>query len=198
MTTTSDTRPVYIYALLCPTTDELRYVGKTVDLTSRYNTHCNDKTNTYRGKWIRSLKMHGHKPVMIVLEQSDSDNWIEAESFYIQYFKSIGCRLTNLTNGGEGLTGYVHSAETKHKISKAHKGKVLSTQTRLKMSAARTGTKRSEEYRQRVSERYKGRTYTTQALENMRVGRGKHYLITTPTGETVTVSNLNRYCEEIR
>jgi group I intron endonuclease len=69
----------------------------------------------------------------------------------------------NLTDGGEGLSGYRHtpeqraalsasrkgkpiSAEHKANISKGGKGKVLSAETRAKLSAAKTGTKFTAEH----------------------------------------------------
>ncbi len=40
----------------------------------------------------------------------------------------------NLTEGGEGISGFVHNLNTRKKISEAHKGKVLSFETRQKLS----------------------------------------------------------------
>lgn len=53
-------------------------------------------------------------------------------------------------------TGWNHSEETKRKISEAHKGKIVSKETRSKMSANTTvrnlGSKHSEETKRRISE----------------------------------------------
>jgi len=41
--------------------------------------------------------------------------------------------LRNRTDGGEGKTGYIHTKETKEKIGKKHKNKVVTEETREKM-----------------------------------------------------------------
>jgi hypothetical protein len=86
--------------------------------------------------------------------------------------------LLNFTDGGEGLTGGVHSEETREKIGNAHRGKFVtmetrrriseasafrpsvSDSTRKKLSEAGKGRELSEESRKKISEARKGKTFT--------------------------------------
>lgn len=95
----------YIYVLKCPITAEIRYVGKANDPKRRYYSHMNlTKTScTYKKNWIKKLKESGLKPVLEVIAEVPIDNWQEYEKYYIKYYRDLGCNLTNLGVGGEGL-----------------------------------------------------------------------------------------------
>ena len=54
-------------------------------------------------------------------------------------------------------TGRHHSEETKRKISKSHKGKIINKETRKKMSEAHKGKKASIETRKKLSNIHKGK-----------------------------------------
>lgn len=109
-----------VYGLFDPETLELRYIGKTTVGEARYRRHINPKTldnNSYKVNWIKSIQSKGLQPVYEVLElANDMDHMNELEEFYIDYFKSLGCKLTNAQNGGKGSPGRINSDETKEKI----------------------------------------------------------------------------------
>lgn len=77
------------------------------------------------------------------------------EISYIQYYKNLNLKMYNITNGGEGVSGYKHSKEIKERLSLNHmgenninygkpnprKGIKVSEKTRLKMSESRKGNK---------------------------------------------------------
>lgn len=72
--------------------------------------------------------------------------------------------LRNRTDGGDGVSGAIHTEETRQKISEALKGKKLSPETRQKISQAfkgennpMYGKKHSSETRQKISEAMKSR-----------------------------------------
>jgi group I intron endonuclease len=98
---------VYIYTLTDPITSEIRYVGKTNNLIRRYNQHLSrSKDRVYHSAlWIKSLVKQGEKPVMDVLEITDSLHWAEREQYWISLFKDR-YDLTNLLAGGEGGATY--------------------------------------------------------------------------------------------
>ena len=108
---TADTE-TRIYVLKDPTTLEIRYVGKTTyKLSTRLTQHMSisKRDNTYRSKWIKSLK--GVKPV---IEEIDICTWTESENleiYYINYYKEMGVRLTNTSIGGEGVKGVPKTKE---------------------------------------------------------------------------------------
>lgn len=109
---------VSIYTLSDPTTGQVRYVGKTsVKPEARYAQHiyqwkrCKGKIS-YLNSWIKNLANKQLKPVLQVVDLVDDEAWVLAEQGYIRLFKSYGCKLVNLTIGGEGSSGYKHSVES--------------------------------------------------------------------------------------
>lgn len=96
----------YIYGLIDPRTNELRYVGKTIRLNSRIVEHISKchLTNTHKDNWISELIRENLKPIMFVIDVVLTSEWEFWEVHYIEYFKSIGCRLTNIKKGGQSPT----------------------------------------------------------------------------------------------
>lgn len=105
---------VSIYALIDPTTQQCRYVGKSRDLRARYTYHLWERQRTYKARWVAGLIAKGVKPEMVVLEEVPAADWPEHEQFWVAYFKFLGARLTNSTAGGEGG---VFTAEIRAKLS---------------------------------------------------------------------------------
>lgn len=103
----------YIYTLSDPRTSKIRYVGKTHNLQSRFYGHFKDRRLTHKGCWIRGLKAEGLRPEMEVIDMlspDDREAWEAAERKWIETFKAMGFKLTNLTDGG--VSGSKHSPET--------------------------------------------------------------------------------------
>ena len=112
----------YIYILQDPDTLSVRYVGKTTNPRKRFYQHTNKKVQEvskrrYLSKWILKLLKVNKKPLMTIIDETESD-WKNLEQYWIEQFKTWGYRLTNLTIGGEGLVGYIHKKETIEKLSK--------------------------------------------------------------------------------
>jgi len=144
---------VYIYTLSNPTTNEIRYVGKTCkSLKTRLNGHLKDKRNNYRSCWIKSLLNDGLIPKIETIDVSDNDNWQLMERYWISQFKTWGFKLVNYTDGGESLSGYKHSKETRVKLSKSQTGKTYSDESKNKMSNSRI--KYEKENKTEFSKRY--------------------------------------------
>lgn len=95
---------VYIYALLDPDTDEVRYIGKTNDLNKRMSGHCrtDQKSKTHKAKWINKLIASGKTPKMLVIEECTLDTWEEVECRWIAHYRAVNKRLTNIADGGRG------------------------------------------------------------------------------------------------
>jgi hypothetical protein len=64
--------------------------------------------------------------------------------------------LRNMTDGGEGCAGRVLSEETKKKISQSHKGRKKSEAHRKALSEAKLGKKITEDHRKNMSASLKG------------------------------------------
>lgn len=102
-----------VYGLFDPQTSELRYVGKTKQvLGERLRRHQRDaleKTentwtdHTHRACWLRKVLFLGLSPEVEILQETATlEEANDSEVFWISYYKSIGCELTNSTAGGDG------------------------------------------------------------------------------------------------
>ncbi len=110
----------YIYALIDPDTNKIRYIGKSNNPTKRLYDHihsCN-LTNTHKNNWIKSLLEEDKKPIVKVLEEVDMDDWQFYEKYWINKLKKNN-PLTNLDTGGMGLSK--HTYNTKELMKLRHK-----------------------------------------------------------------------------
>lgn len=101
----------FIYALVCPDSEEIKYIGKADRPKSRFISHLStarQQTYTHKTcKWIRSLLDEGKCPVLKVLFRVPIGvDWQDAEKCAIAEYRSKGCDLTNSTTGGQGLKLY--------------------------------------------------------------------------------------------
>jgi hypothetical protein len=142
-----------------------------------------DGTPYYIGKghdnrawnWHRNIPVPKDKKRIVMLET----NLTELGAFAIERRmilwygrKDIGTGiLRNMSDGGEGVTGYTHTAETRAKLSKISKGKVNSAETRAKISAAQKGRVLSKETRAKISEANRTRTVTDETRAKMSATR---------------------------
>jgi group I intron endonuclease len=117
--------------------------------------------------WINIVNKHGYEVVKI------ADNLTEEQAFDLEKekiaeYRNAGYELANMTDGGEGSSGYKHTEEHKAKLKGngfGHEtwgltflGKKHTAESKAKMSYARMGNsnkkgkKISEEGRKRISE----------------------------------------------
>lgn len=166
-----------IYALVDPRTKEWRYIGKSSSGLRRPKDHAKAselkrEAHIHKTRWIQSLINLGLKYEILVLEEfENNENLYEAEHEWITEAKRIGVRLTNHSNGGSGMTGYRHTAETKARLSLTSKGRVVSEETRLKISIANTGKHMSEESKIKMSVAKKGKPLSKEHRATMSLQR---------------------------
>lgn len=122
-----------IYVLKDPSTEEIRYVGKTKNsLEKRLSGHLEKSNNLnnkwYVANWIRSLQNKNQKPIIKLIGEFSDEEINDAEKYYIKYFKDQGCSLTNATEGGDGgdTTGGVYNIETARKKARKKTVKIVS------------------------------------------------------------------------
>ena len=98
------------------------------------------------------------KDIIAFTDNEDSLNFLER--FYIKKYKSQDSSIGyNLTDGGEGTTGFHPSETSRRKMSIAAKGKHLSYETKCKISEANKGKHCTEETRAKMSAKAKGNKY---------------------------------------
>lgn len=145
-----------IYGLSEPDTGFLRYVGLTTrSLQARFQGHWSTRNclKTHTASWLNSLDFRGLKPIIETIDSFDSiEELFEAEAWYIEYFRSLGCNLTNLVPGGQKISfGHKNSYNFSEKMkgnqrgkgNKSRTGQTTSEETRSKLSAALMGNKRT-------------------------------------------------------
>jgi group I intron endonuclease len=170
-------KEIYIYGLIDPINNSIKYVGWTMDLKLRLLKHTAPsclKEYNYKNNWIKSLLGLGLKPSMMILEVVDSLNYCEKEREWISFLGREN--LTNSTDGGEGSLGCYLTEETIQKIkdnaphlsgeNHPNYGKHFSDEVRQRMSDGHhgelKGRKRSpfsEEYRRKISEAGKKKVF---------------------------------------
>lgn len=168
-------REWYIYVLKDPRTDEVRYVGWTVDVEHRYGCHLSPgprDRNTYKARWVANLMSQNVKPTIEVID-SGVGEWQSVERYWILHYRMQGAQLTNTTDGGQGALGYKPTPETIEKLRAVATGRKATNETRRKMSESRRGKKRSSEFIIKMIGINKGRKHTAEARANMgNRGRG--------------------------
>lgn len=140
----------YIYGLVDPILNQVKYIGKTDNPKNRLNEHLRKSKYkiTYKNNWINSLKEQNLKPEFIIIDMVPENEWIFWEQHYISLFKSWGFKLTNMTEGGEGGN---FGLEINKKISEKLKNRIFSDETLELMSKAKLGSKASEETKEKLS-----------------------------------------------
>lgn len=128
----------FIYGLYDPRTGEIRYVGKTTLGMYRPKRHGTSwmlvHNKTHRTNWIKSLIANGIRYGIIVLEYCEESMISSRERDWIAWGRNLGWRLTNHTDGGEGVSGYHFNDEQKKLIGSYHRGKKMSPEACSKIS----------------------------------------------------------------
>lgn len=96
----------YIYGLQDPRDGLIYYVGKSNRPEYRLRQHLKDETtNRNKALWLGDLKVASIKPVLVILEETDAQDWATAERRWIAKGRADGWPLTNILAGGMGYCG---------------------------------------------------------------------------------------------
>jgi hypothetical protein len=90
----------YIYALVDPVTDMVRYIGQSIRPNERLASHiwyAKNKRRRWNEYWMFSVIKKGYIPIMEILHECKIDDLNFWEEHYIFLYKSWGFRLTNLS-----------------------------------------------------------------------------------------------------
>lgn len=186
----------YIYSLIDPIDNSIRYIGWTSNVENRYKQHLKEArrgSKNHRCNWIRSLFSKNVLPTISVIEEIPYSKRQEREVYWISYYGREN--LVNSTDGGEGQKGAVVSDSVKRYFSELFSGegnpffgkthtnetklklrnRIVSDDTKEKIRKWHEGKKLSEDHKNKISESLKsnppflGKKHTEEAKEKNRI-----------------------------
>jgi len=185
----------YVYVWYRKTNHEPFYVGK--GKNNRYTQLIN--RNNY---FLNVYNKHGGYPEIIIRDLTDNEA-IEKEIELIKEYRSK-YQLTNITDGGEGVSGYNHKEETKKKLSELSKIQWSNPKTRQRLIESRRISHNKPEVREKLSKIHKGKVLTDEhrrkikkamnseeVVKRLSEAHSKYRMIECikPNGESIIFSN---------
>jgi len=150
-------KPFYVYKIIDPRDNKTFYVGKGIG--KRISQHlCPYNLRMQHPLYdrINEILSEDLKPVFKKIGKNLNEN--DAFNLEREVIEEIGLEnLTNKCNGGGGCFGNKHSKETKRKMSKSRRGRIVSKETREKLRKVLTGKKHSKETRIKMGKSQKKR-----------------------------------------
>jgi len=172
----------YVYTYSYPDGGLPFYVGKGCgerDTKHLRSARCASESKSFNIRTILKLLRNNQEPVITrIVENVDEELALFIEEEFITKYgrRDLGTGvLTNLTNGGDGVSGFVRSEESKAKHSKSTTGtnhhfygKKMKVETKAKISKSHIGMKPSLITRAKLSVSAKARGYSQSKIEAMR------------------------------
>ena len=152
----------YTYVHRRADTGEVFYIGK----GSGKRFSATQDRSTY---WKRIVSKYGVL-IEVVAYFFDEEHAFQHERELIAEYRTKGVRLVNMSDGGEGPSGAVRSTETRQKISEAKTGvkrKPFSDEARANMSSGHIGLKQSPEAIAKTAAFHVGRKRSPETLARM-------------------------------
>lgn len=154
MADSNSTSSFYVYLHRRATDGRVFYVGKG-------NSNRADSLKSRSQYWKNIVSKHGYTVEFV---QRDIQEWyaFELEKELIAYYGREN--LCNLTDGGEGSSGFRHSPESIVKMSISSSGKKHSIETKNKMSAWQKTKKLTPEHIKKIAESNRTRCLSKESL----------------------------------
>ena len=193
---------VYIYALVDPETNAIRYVGKTNTPILRFRQHMTPRLlckKSHKNSWIIGLKARSLKPVLRILQCAPEFLWAQLECEWISRLTAQGCDLVNLTPGGDGPPCSEKTKAILRAINLGKKRGPHSEETRRKISMAHTGRKLSPERIEKTAAKLRGRPNWAKGIPKTAETKDKlsrDWWLIDPRGQVVFVRNLKQFCKD--
>lgn len=186
----------YVYELQYPDGTPF-YVGK--GKGSRCLRHFNsNQKNKLKSNIIKKILANGDTPIIKkVAENLTESVSFEIEKFLIAFYGRRNLEtgiLSNLTDGGEGVSGLSHSRQTKEIISLRQIGRMVNEETRRKMSVSHTGKACSDHMRTKMSELKKnnknflGKAHSITTREKI---SATHKILNTQTARKLLIKKIH-------
>jgi len=145
-------RPTVIYWLVDARTGVPFYCGKTVlEPAQRLYAHRQEARTGARPVHAKVRECGEHVRMDRVDTVPVGGNWVDREKFWIRVLRAVNTNCCNVADGGAGTPG-----------------RIVSTESREKMSAWQRGRKLTPEHRAKIREFMTGRTWPAERVERMR------------------------------
>lgn len=156
---TNPNNPVfYVYQHIKADTGEIFYVGKGMGRRAYDKYH--------RSKYWKHIEAKHGVTIEFIKEDITEPESLELEIATIEKYRQQGLRLINMTDGGDGTTGYAHTDEHKKMMSAAlsgennhrfgkigtRKGAVVTPETLEKQRLSHLGKALPEEQKKKIRE----------------------------------------------
>lgn len=166
-------RETNIYWLFDNRTNVPFYCGKTVDLPrTRLLQHFQSAVRFPNRDISKAIRDIGESNVRVDIVEivPVRVDWVPRECHWIAVLRRQNPLAVNITAGGQGLPGLIHSPEARAKISAAHLGKKKTPESCAKRSALLKGRKQSPDH---VAKRI-GLRPSDETRAKMRAARDQH------------------------
>jgi group I intron endonuclease len=169
------------------------YIGQTKNsIEYRWRGHCMKSSNLIID---RSIRKYGEEN--FIIEEIDNCETLEtlneSEKYWAHKLKSFHPNGYNLRAGnGPGAM----SEETKNKISKANKGRIITEEWRKNLSESHKGWIPSEETREKWRKAFSGKPPSEKTRIGAILHNQKTYTLLDPEGNSVTFTNMKKFCIE--
>jgi group I intron endonuclease len=123
--------------------------------------------------WERTVAKFGYEANILAYWDSEEEAF-DHEKLLISCFKDMGIKLVNMTNGGEGCSGYKWTDEQKANFDMTGEkngmyGKQHSEKTKQKIAKKAKGRKISEKSKAKISAKLKNRVFSESHIENLKI-----------------------------
>jgi hypothetical protein len=122
---------------------------------------------------------------MRIVDSGSGASWRDTEQYWIRFYREeVNASLLNLTFGGDGILGLVHSKETRARMSATHKARfddpqVVEQMTRIRNLRVNLHRSPSIETREKISLSLKGFKHSDETRSKMssfkRTGRPQSF-----------------------
>lgn len=150
----------------------IRYIGasKYDEPSARLNKHYEHAMYTDLNRpvydWMRKHLADGYSINAVTLAVVSLEDVAAVEQSYVAEHRKLGRTLLNLTDGGEGVSGYLHSDSSRQKMREAwarrkerssSTDRSLSAEHKAKISASMAGRKQSADHTRKIAESRKSK-----------------------------------------
>lgn len=161
-----------IYKITCLSTGKI-YIGSSVNIHDRWSAHKHNlRNNKHVNKHLQKawIKYGEDNFKFEIIENIKPNLFVERENCWIDktHARDRKYGFNIIEPEIPPMLGRSHTIASKLKMSKAHKGKILTDEHRKNLGLSHLGSKRTKETRLKMSAASKGKKHSKEAIENNR------------------------------